>query len=173
MSHDGWVQDTLPICWKSVAEMILSAIRKLANPLWYQVAIHCTIGNKGVFDSQCLAMLTKHMLAMIGKSFWLLNVFVKCISPQESSVLLTLSLPTSDQYGVHSPTVSKWVVFLLPLLILSTSWSSTALQSVPSDVLDLVELDCPQFGWHALITSQNNTQYLHHTLPLLSYRLDL
>jgi len=154
--HPGQVQDTAQVWWQALAEMGLSGIRKLVNPLTCQEAVHCTIVKKCRCDPQCFPALTRISQAAIYEPFVPLKHPPKCISPQESSVLLARLLFTQYKWVVHYPSLSEWVVFNWLLLISTTSLLSKALQSVSCSALYLVELPNYQSGSHTLYSLLRN-----------------
>jgi len=115
------VRDTLQVCWQALAEMSLSAIWNWENPPINRVAIHPTIVQNRPCYHRCLPTLMKLMLATINKLCMRLKDPVKYNSPPWSAIFLTLPQPTRDQWGVHSPSVSKSVVTHWLVSILTTS----------------------------------------------------
>jgi len=140
MRHLGQVQDTLQGPWRALAKMSLSAIGKSEIPPKYQVDIHRAIVQKHCCDPWCLPTLTRDMLAAIHEPYMLQKHPVRSTSPPGSSDVLALPQSTWDQWGVLSPLVSGWVVFHWRVSILTTAWSSMALQSGSSGAPHPVEL---------------------------------
>jgi len=132
-------RDTPQVPIPALAEMCLLASRKLENPPKCWVAIHRAIVQKCHSDPRCLPIPMRRMPAAIYEPSTLLKHPVKCISPRVSLVLFTLLESIRDQQGVHSPSLSEQVVSQLQVSILTTSWSSRALQSESSDVPHPVE----------------------------------
>jgi len=146
MLHLRQALDSPQVSWPALAEMCLSAIGKSENPPKYWVVIHCTMVLNGHSDPRCLPIPMRNMAATIYEPSTLLKHPMKCISTQESSVLLALLQCIRDQNGVWSPQVSKQVVSHSQVSILTTSWSSRALQCLSSGVPHPVECVCLQSG---------------------------
>jgi len=162
---DCQVWDTVQVRCQALAEISLSAIGKLENRPKYPVAIHRTIVEKRCCDPRCHPTLTWTMLATICEPSMFLKHPMKCISPQESSVVLALSQFNWDQWGWHFPLVSEQVVFHWLFSILTTFLLSTALQSVSSGALHWIEHLHHLSGSHVSNSWQRNTLHLHHAVP--------
>jgi len=174
MCHLCQVRDTLQVCWQALAEMSLSVIRKWENPPKCRVAIDHTIVQKCPCNPPCVpTQMMNISLAAIDEPSMLPKHPLKCTSPLGSSDLLALSLSTQDQWGVHSPFISRQVVVHWQVLIPTTTLSSKALQSVSSSAPHPVDLLDLQSELHASNSSLQNTIPLHHAFPLQYHPLHL
>jgi len=172
MRHLGQVRDTLQVPWHALSKMSRSAMRKSEVPPKYRVASHCAIVQKQRCDPQCLPTLTRNMLTAICEPCMLQKHPARCTSPPGSSDVLGLPQSTRDQWGVHSPSVSRRVVFDWRVSILTTAWPSMALQSESSSVLHPVEFLHLSSELHASNSSQRNTMPQHHACPSQYHPLD-
>ena len=105
--RQGQYQDTPLVYCQPWEEISLSVIGKWKNQPKHRVAIHRTIVQKRRWDPWCLPTVTRNMLATIYEPSMLQKHPMKCISPQESSVVLALSQSTQDQWGVNCTSVSE------------------------------------------------------------------